>query len=36
VITGKPAPKGRFSHAPERMQFTFQVQPHSFVALTAQ
>jgi len=36
VIAGKPAPKPRFGRAPARMQFTFEVEPHSFVALVAQ
>ncbi len=35
-IEGKPAPKPRFGRAPARMQFTFEVEPHSFVALVAQ
>jgi hypothetical protein len=33
-IAGKPAPKPRFGRAPGRMQFTVEVQPHSFVAFT--
>lgn len=32
VVQGKPAPRSR--RGPQRMQFTFEVQPHSFVAFT--
>jgi hypothetical protein len=34
VIDGKSAPKPRFGRAPQRTQFTFTVQPHSFSAFT--
>lgn len=32
VIEGKPAPKTRFSHGPERIEFKIEVPPHSFAA----
>lgn len=34
MIEGKPTPKPRFGRAPQRTQFTFEVQPHSFLAFT--
>jgi hypothetical protein len=34
VVEGKPAPKPRNSRAPQRTQFTFEIQPHSFAAFT--
>ncbi|HWG19116.1 MAG TPA: hypothetical protein VG225_01215 [Terracidiphilus sp.] len=34
AIEGKPAPHPRNSRAPQRTQFTFTLQPHSFVAFT--
>ncbi|HEY2860403.1 MAG TPA: hypothetical protein VGJ21_18420 [Terracidiphilus sp.] len=34
VIEGKPAPKPRYGRAPQRTQFLFEIQPHSFAAFT--
>jgi len=34
VMEGTPATHARFSRPPQRMQFTFEIQPHSFVAFT--
>lgn len=34
TIDGKKAPQPRWSRLPQRMEFSFEVQPHSFVAFT--